>query len=447
MKQRTVLVIGAGASGLVAAITAARQGAAVTLLDRMKKPGRKLLITGNGKCNLSNLDPELSARCGSSGPIEIVSIPSGKPASPAGELFRSFGPKETISFFEELGVAVRAQELLVYPRSGQAQSVLNALTAELDRLHVKARYNTEVTALTRSAESGQWTAKTEGWSYQADCVILCCGSKAAPQTGSDGSGYALAAMAGHTIVPVLPALTGLICELPPLTAGAESEETLSLSLAAGARSKAKLSLSLDGHLLAEESGELQWTDYGVSGIAAFQLSRFAAKALLQHPTALTKDKKGAVHFQLPMTLSIDLVPDQTETEVRAALQRMIDHSGGTLPRKQLLGSYVHERVAALLASSLSSEGAGGPDLASLLAANLKKVVLNVSGLRGFDQAQICIGGVRLAELDPLRLESRLAPGLFFAGEMIDVDGPCGGYNLQWAWTSGHTAGLAAASRI
>ena len=429
MEKLQVLVIGGGASGLMAAITAARQGAAVTLLEQMKKPGRKLLMTGNGRCNLTNLDPQLpSAYIAAPGPQSFSE------ESPLSDIFKAFDPHDTISFFEELGAPARSQDGLVYPRSGQALTVLTALLKELEHLQVRMKYNAKVLSLSRSENSGKWLVKTDTWTYSSDRVILCCGSKAAPQTGSDGSGYALAAMAGHTVTPVLPALTGLIC-----SAG----EHAPLSLAAGARSKAKLSLFYKGQLLKKESGELQWTDYGISGIAAFQLSRFAAKEMLQEGETAASDKKGGVRFSFPMMLIADLVPDQTQEEVCAALSRMLEHRDGRISEKELFGSYVHERAAAFL-SRLLPEGKPGPDI-SLIAGLLKGVKLKVTGLRGYDQAQVCTGGIPLAQINLRTLESRIAPGLYFAGEMLDVDGPCGGYNLQWAWSSGFTAGKKSAA--
>lgn len=419
-----VLIIGAGASGLMAAVSAARAGSEVTVLEHMKKPGRKLLLTGNGKCNLSREDPYISAAYGS-----LEGAPGKEAAAFTEAAFRRFGIRETVSFFEEIGVAVKEQNGLLYPRSGQAQTLLDALLFELERLRVKLKYNTAVRSLRYEEKIGKWQARTDGWVYEADKVILCCGSMAAPQTGSDGSGYELAAMAGHSVSAVYPALTGFLCDEKGLAA------------AAGARTKAEVSLFIrdkasgDGKLLAKDSGEVQWTEYGLSGIVIFQLSRFAARAY------------AAGGGAAELYVRADLVPDLSEEMTAASLLRIWEHSEGKMSRKQLLSAFTQSRAAAFLEQRLKEEHPSrlsGEEEAAELARALKQCCMRVRGLRSHEHAQICAGGVKLEEVFPETLESRKAPGLHFAGELLDVDGPCGGYNLQWAWSSGFTAGQAAA---
>ena len=408
---KKIIIIGGGASGLMAAIAAGRCGASVTVLEAMKKPGRKLLLTGNGRCNLTNLDPELASR------YRSVADGAFCAASRAEPVIRQFPAADTLRFFEEIGVAARAQDELVYPCSGQASTVLEALLAEAERLNVTLKYNSKVTALSRDGRKGSYLVKVGDWTYEAGRVVLCCGSKAAPATGSDGSGYALARALGHTVTEIVPALTGFICR------------DAKLRTASGARTRARAQLySRDGALLADETGEIQWTDYGISGIAVFQLSRYA------------KELSAGDE----MTVRLDLVPDRSEESVIAALGKMEAHMGMSSPlceadRRKLLSGFVHDRVAAFLCAG-SPNARTGSGLAGLL----KNVSLTVSGLRGYEHAQLCAGGIPLRETDPETLESRISPGLFFAGEMLDVDGPCGGYNLQWAWSSGCAAGRAAA---
>lgn len=415
--MRKIVVVGAGASGLMAACAAARAGASVTVLERMKKPGKKLLLTGSGRCNLSNLDPGLPCAYGGDGAF-------------AAGIIGAYPVRETLAFFEEIGVSCTEQQGLVYPRSFQARTVLDALLRELSRLHVRMKYDTGVLSLSRKGEGGPFLLRTEGWTYEAGRVILCCGGMAAPSTGSDGSGYSLARMAGHSVTDVLPSLTALLVRDPDL------------SLAAGARTKAKASLfrgqACGGRTapLFADSGEVQWLAEGLSGIVIFQLSRIAAGLI-----------RGGESPQ-DLTLVLDLVPDLSLEMLREKLLLMLAHGGEALTPEVLLGAFTHERAAAFLAKKLRGPAVHRKtaiEKADLLSRALKARSFPLAGLRDFTQAQVTSGGIPPAELKPLTLESRIVPGLYFAGELLDVDGPCGGYNLQWAWSSGRTAGLMAAS--
>ena len=394
-KNRQIIVVGAGAAGMMAAISAARSGAAVTILEGMKKPGRKLLMTGNGKCNLTHLDPAIR---------EVYGCMEG--CSSAAEDFvhtalSVFGVRATLDFFEEIGVFCRQRDGYVYPRSEQAQTVLAGLCGELERLHVKTKYNSIVDEIRHDEESGKWQV---------------------PGTGSDGSGYDLAKSAGHRVTELSPALTALICDDPDL------------ALASGARTKAKVTLLTKGsaaageeRVLAAEEGEVQWAEHAVSGIAVFQLSRFISEGLL---------KRG-------LQLAVDLVPDRSQDELKKALKRT-RLKNETAGARQLLNGWTHDRVAGYLVRCLDRQAKEQKDEAACLAGILKEVRLHVTGTRGYDQAQVTKGGVSLRDVNRETLESVLHPGLYFAGEILDIDGPCGGYNLQWAWSSGYLAGCSAA---
>ncbi|MDO5702104.1 MAG: aminoacetone oxidase family FAD-binding enzyme [Lachnospiraceae bacterium] len=417
--SKKVIVIGAGASGMAAAVSAAASGAEVTVLEGMKKPGRKLLLTGSGRCNLTNTDPGLASAYGSLGNGTWRDEPFVYPAVSAN------GAAATLQFFEEIGVTARCQDGYVYPASGQAQTVLSALEAEMHRLRIKTKYNSRVIALGRDEETGLWSVSVDGWSYKADAVILCCGSMAAPQTGSDGSGYALARSVGHTVTEIRPALTALLVS--------DSD----LKIAAGARTRASVRLISEASSCVSppETGEVQWNENAVSGIAVFQLSRMAGDLL-----------KGG-----PVRLITDLVPGRTAEEVEMSIRRMRAHFGGKMTPGAVLCGFMHDRVASYIERRLKREGLLGdgsygesPDAAQL-AEYIKSVTLDVTGLRSFEQAQCARGGVSLDEVRSETLESRISPGLYFAGEILDIDGPCGGYNLQWAWSSGFLAGRSAAN--
>ena len=440
---------------MIAAVSAARAGAQVSVLERLKKPGKKLLLTGNGRCNITNLDPELKDR------YHSVSGSSVEPLMTE-NAFSTFGVQQTLALFEELGLMFREKDGYVYPRSGQAKSVLNALISELERLHVRLKYDTEVTGLEYDEESRKWLVKTEGWQYQADAVILCCGSKAGI-ADKGNAGYDLAASLGHTIIPPLPALTALhsadrdliLCDgarangraalldggiLPFLCragSGSVSESAEGNPLFCGI-----LPLNGAGRSFAEEAGlvidqqtgELQFISDELSGIPVFQLSRYAY--------GLTKDH--------PLVLGIDFLPEYEEDEIRTRLESLLDLYSGKVSLHRILGGFVHERIAAYLLrkSGWHDHETDGKkrEIAGDLAALLKRLALIVDGTRDFSQAQICAGGAALYEVDEKTLESVICPGVFFAGEMLDIDGPCGGYNLQWAWTSGYTAGKSAAEK-
>lgn len=431
--MRDVIVVGAGASGLMAAVMAARGGAKVRILESMKKPGRKLLITGNGRCNLTNTDPDLAGAYYSESKEEADRF--------AESVLKTFGREDTLAFFEQIGLFAARRGPYVYPRSGQAVTVLNMLLEELARLYVQLKQDTRVQKIYRDPAKKKWLAAVEGWTYEADAVIVCAGSRAAPVTGSDGSGYALARSLGHKVRRAMPALTALTCPDPDLKlcAGARTRAAVTLLKAYGGTTGILPDLketerSGGCRILAQEEGELQWNASEISGIPVFQLSRF-------------------VHgLQGTALLSIDFLPEYEETQVRRILTDQLLRAGSGASLTLVLNGFVQEKIAAFLVKKsgwperlrdCADCGAVAGDLAALL----KRLILPVDGTRGFDQAQVCAGGVCLDQIDPRTLESKLHRGLFFAGEVLDIDGPCGGYNLQWAWSSGAAAGMAAARAV
>ncbi len=436
--MRRVIVVGAGASGLMAAITAARNGASVTVVDAMDRAGKKLLLTGNGRCNLTHMDeyPEESCFGAERGWIR--------------EVMRQMMPEEVRHFFLELGLPTFEKNGYVYPVTGQASSVTAVLTAEMRRLKIKLKLSEKILALEKDGEV--WRVRTGSWCYEGDAVILACGSKAAPKTGSDGSGYELAKMAGHKVRPVYPALTSVLCEgdFFQTVTGVRCRATVSLyrvtkkepklkekpqkgsereaEKASGRKSEEKL-------LLRRESGEFLWTSYGISGILVFQLSRFIS--------ACRSPEKERI-------LEADLLPDLSEEE----LSRILAVRAKTLGQEKLsvlLTGLLNEKLIPVV---LKKAGMTKKDsceklvrdgrLAEELVRAVKYFPLIPKGTKSFDVCQVCAGGVDTEQVDCRTLESKLQSGLYFSGEILDVDGLCGGYNLQWAWASGYTAGRAAA---
>ena len=389
----------------MAAITAARNGAKVTLLEKNRQTGKKLLVTGNGRCNFTNRNQELS------------NYRTDRPDL-VKEALESFSVDDTVEFFESLGILTKERNGYLYPGSGQASSIADVLRLTAVKEGVKIACDTKALAVKRIND--RFAVETEGWTYEADALILACGSKAAPETGSDGDGYIFAESMGHTVVDPLPALTGLCV--------AEKDG----GKAAGVRADGAVTLQI-GEEKYCESGELQFTSYGLSGIPVFQISRYAARALNQG---------------IECSVTLDLCPLRKRDQV---LTRLKDRRAYTQERRGaavLLGMFPDKLCSLLLERAgipLKKQGGDWTDEdCERLAAQIKGLTFTISRCRGYEQAQICTGGVPLTELDHTTMESRRVPGLYLTGELIDVDGACGGYNLQWAWTSGYLAGRAAA---
>ena len=394
-----VIVVGAGASGLAAAIAAARKGASVTVLEHTPKAGKKLLATGNGKCNLTNLAMPDNAYRG--GKPEFIK-----------KVLDQISVEYTMDFFRDLGVVLTDRNGYVYPNTGQASSVAEALLFELDHLGVPVICGCQVNGIGKDM-----TLNTSEGKMKADSVILAAGSMAAPKTGSDGSGYGLAEALGHHIIKPLPALVQLRCR----------EKWY--KEAAGVRTEAIVTLKIDGKTVDSDRGELQFTDYGISGIPVFQVSRFAARGIEDGKT---------------VTAELDLFPDMdfagTERFLSGRVKRF-----GYRPGTEFLHGMLNQKLANIL---LKESGIGKGSTGEITAAQIKRLCGLMKGLKttvtaanSFDQAQVCSGGIDMGEVDPLSMESKLVRGLYLAGEILDVDGICGGYNLQWAWSSGILAGM------
>ena len=442
-RKRTVAVIGGGAAGMMAAIEAARAGAIVTLIEKNPQLGKKLATTGNGRCNYTNLD--MGDRIG--GKFRGFHPEFAAPALDV------LPPEAVLDWFRAIGVEPRFRGSYVYPNSDQASAVVDALREELHRLSVKVHYNAEVKSIQRvdaeavaSAAKASMPGKAASASeirekrnagyfmiqctdavVKADRVILAAGSKAAPKTGSNGDGYFIARKLGHTIVPYVPALCGIRCAGDAFRA------------LAGIRTEAALELSVDGRCVDREAGELQLVDYGISGIPVFQLSRYAAYALQE-------GKKAAVYINFLPGFT-DEAEDPRECALRLFQQRQQRLVGRKM--ESFFTGLLHQKLGQLLLRMANVR----PDLpvAELSEKQLRSLAsLSVRfkaecvEMNGFQQAQVVAGGVDTTEVDPCTMASRLVPGLYFAGEVLDIDGICGGYNLQWAWASGFVAGRHAA---
>ncbi len=406
MKKKHIIIVGGGASGLVAAIAAARRGATVTIIEQKDRVGKKILSTGNGRCNLTNEYMELKCFHGD----DTTVVP---------EVLEQFGYQETLHFFEELGVILKSRQGYIYPVSDQATTILDVLRMEIERLGVELILEESVCSVKKTKKGFQ--VQTKKGSYMGDAVILATGGKAASVLGSDGSGYGLAKSFGHSISPVVPALVQLIGK------GAYFKQL------SGVRTNAKVSVFVDGRYADSDTGELQLTNYGISGIPVFQVSRHAAKALQQRRRVSTE---------------LNFMPNLSEKElITFLMMRRAAHGYKTsedflvgMFHKKLTGVFLKE---AKIPFRSKAENLSDKQLEKL-AWVLQHFYIEIEDTNSFDQAQVCAGGVRTGEVNARTMESVFERGLYLTGELLDIDGICGGYNLQWAWATGYLAGSNAA---
>lgn len=403
-----VIIIGGGASGLVAAIMAARQKHQVTVLEHKDKIGKKILATGNGKCNYTNLLqlPECYRSSDSSFPEKVLSC---------------FDINQTMSFFRQLGIYPKERKGYVYPNSEQASSVVEVLRMELERLKVTVCCEVHVEQVYK--KKNEFMIKTDKGEYKADKVILATGGCASPSLGSDGSGYKLAKELGHTIITPLPALVQL-----------KSPDKYFKTLA-GVRTEALIKLFVDDKFITEEQGELLIANYGVSGIPVFQLSRFASKALNEHKKVyITIDYLPFLEWKDAFDLISDRIKENPFKTMEEAMIGLLNNKLAYVCLKE-----------AQISPAIPCESVGKKQIQDLVN-KLKEWKVIINETNSFEQAQVCAGGVATSEINPKTMESKLIKGLYVTGELIDVDGTCGGYNLQWAWSTGAIAGRSIGSQ-
>ncbi len=425
-----MVIIGGGAAGMMAAITASKEGAAVTILEHKDRVGKKILMTGNGKCNLTNMS-------------DIKGKYYGEDIERIEACINCFDAHATRSFFQEIGLYTKEKkDGGVYPVSEQASSVLDVLRLTCEHLQVCILTNADVIAIIPSKHGGMVEylqfpelektqgkkckkevvkpqAQPERKTMDYDALIVATGGQAASVAGSDGSGYALARSLGHCLIKPLPALVQLRCE---------GDYFKSVS---GVRAQVMLRLYIDKAPCFEEEGELQLTDYGISGIPVFQFSRIAARALYEK-------KRCEVEIDFMTFLSEIALQELVDTKDRFSYKTL----------EEMLSGLVNKKIAGLACRfcniSLADrvEDISKKEWERILRL-LKSFRVVVSATNPFENAQVCSGGVPLSEVSA-NMESLLQKDVFFAGEILDCDGICGGYNLQWAWSSGRLAGLSAA---
>lgn len=409
MSVYDVIVIGGGASGLISAISAARHGAKVVIIEKTDRIGRKLLATGNGRCNMSNTN------------IADYKYNSDNSNFPLNILMH-FNVDDTLGFFNELGILHRIEsEGRVYPFSEQAAAVLDVLLMEVNRLNIDILYDSPVKNIDKKNNIFYVNTPTKTVSSQK--VIIACGGMAGHQYGADGSGYIIAQKFGHRIITPNPALVQIL-----------SNQWYNKRLK-GVRVKGQASLVCDGEKVKNAKGEIQFNEDGISGICIFDLSR---------------DLHEYINCGKKCFINIDMFPDYTYEDVIDILEARLTHSPNKTIEEFLIGLINKKLISVILKLSgikdmtLKASRISQASLAEI-AKLLKGWEIPVSGTRSWEHAQVTAGGVDTREIDEETLESRKISGLYFAGEIMDVDGICGGYNLQWAWSSGYIAGKNAAN--
>ncbi len=410
--NKKILIIGAGASGLMAGISAAANGAEVCIIEHGEKAGRKLLMTGNGHCNYSNSDVSPEHYHGDQLFVR--------------DILNKFGYEKCISFFKSLLIQPKVKRYsydntgYVYPLSGDAASVRNALLEKLNSLNVKIYTDTEPKSIFLN-ENGCFTVKTTRGSFTADSIIVATGSNAYPKTGSDSSFYRFIKDFGHNFYPFMPALSMI-----------KSNDAF-LKEIKGVRCDAQVKLMVysdNDMMMYDEMGEVQFNENGVSGIPVMQLSRHV-------PIFLQR--------RYSLWLIVSLLPELDNAELDELLKERYEIlKKNAYPEYMMLSGLLPEKLSAALINKCHAEFKDKDEYLRELFKSIRELRFQVTKAPSFDQAQVCSGGVDTFEIDPLTMESKLIKNLYFAGELLNIDGNCGGYNLHFAFATGYIAGSSAA---
>ncbi len=398
-----VAIIGAGASGLVCAIESARKAHQVTVFEKNSKVGRKILATGNGRCNISNENITLSRY-------------HGEAPHAAKEALRRFDTSAGKAYFRALGLEMReGEEGRLYPMSHQASSVVDMLLHEARSLGVHFVLECEVLQIEKKGT--EFVVHTKEQKHSFDACVIATGSVAMPTLGSSGSGYGFAKALGHNVIEPYPSLVQFISNEPHLKE------------ASGVKMDAGVELYIDNQKRQSVQGDLLFTAYGLSGSAILDVSRAASKAFVEGER---------VHVVL------DLLPTLSREALTSLLQKRM-----SIAKEKSLSLWLEGIIPKKLAHFIiQNTKLGHIKEASMLGAKeIKKIVFALKALRvdicatkGFESAEVCAGGVDVRELDAKNLMSQKMKNLYFCGEVLDIDGDCGGFNLHFAWASGYLVG-------
>ena len=399
--MKTTLIIGAGAAGLIASIYAKDETNEVILIERNPEPAKKILVTGNGRCNYYNEDQNLKHY--NSDNNELIE-----------KIITEENKKEILNFFNKIGIIPKIKNGYYYPYSNQAISIKNALINEAKRKNVSIVTNTYVENIISINE--QYKVITNNNEYVVDKVIVAAGSASAPKTGSDGNGYELIKKLNHSLIKPLPALTAL-----------KGNERY-FKQWSGIRSDVKIKLYNKNELIKEEEGEIQLTDYGISGICTFNLSRHANKLLDNN------EKPYVLINFLPLIENngVTFLEERNKLMNNRTIDELLD---GILNYKltntilKMLNINKDSKYSELTQEQKES-----------IIEKLTSFKLEITDSNPFDASQVCTGGVPLTEINTQTMESKLNTNVYIVGELLDVDGECGGYNLTFAWITGMLAG-------
>ena len=399
-------IIGGGASGMAAALAASENSEnEIILLERQARVGRKLQATGNGRCNLTNLHA-------------LEGGYHGNDAEFASFALKTYPPAAVLDWFRQLGLFTVAEESgRVYPYSDQANSVVDVLRFALEKPNITQKLGFEVEKVKKTDRGFRLESKEE--TLEVDRLIIACGGLAGTKLGGTMSGYKLLRGLGHKCTKLRPTLVQLKTGWSGVTA------------LKGVRANCHARILRNGELFSESRGELQFTEYGLSGPVIFEVSRDACQ--------------GGGEW----TCSLDFLPETGEEALKSELLR---RKTTNLPATELLTGILHNRLGRVL-SQAADIRTNRPisELSDYELSELAKIVKNfevsLTEPMGMDSAQVTAGGIETARFDPKTMESRLVPGLYACGEVLDIDGDCGGYNLQWAWSSGLLAGTHAGGKI
>lgn len=406
---KRVIVAGGGAAGMMAAVSAIRAGARVTILEKNPRIGKKILATGNGRCNYTNVNTDLTYYYGKN-PQFVQGALSG------------FTVEDTIEFFKKLGIEPQVEDWgKVFPMSEQASSILDVFLYELNELGVKIVSEAFVKDIIKDTD--EFSVRLEnGEVYRGDRVIIATGGKAMPSSGSDGNGYDLAKKLGHTITDIFPALVQIMLE------GSYFKRIDGVKFVGTAE------IIHQNQSVAKDRGDILFANYGVSGPPILQISRKAGKLFHEGKEAYLK---------------LTLMDRFTKEELRELIKERFQISPHKPVDFSLVG-LINKRLipVVLMEAGLSGLKRPAVDLSAKEQERIAKILTDwrfkIRGTKSWPSAQVTAGGVDTDEIDEYTLESKLVKGLFFAGEIIDIDGWCGGFNLQWAWSSGFIAGRSAA---
>lgn len=405
-KRLKIGIIGAGASGIISAIFACRFGADVLLFEQLDRVGKKILATGNGRCNITNRNIDISRFHGQS-PKFAFSV------------LREFDSNKVIDFFEELGIHCKEEDGgKIFPNSDQASSILDVLRYELEYMNVEEKVLTKIEKV-KNTDKGFTLISDNKDTFYVDKVIIATGGKSAPNLGSKGIGYKIAESLGHKIVSPFPALVQLKLDYKNLKA------------LKGVKFIGNASVVNSGKVVKDYTGEILFTDYGISGPPILQLSRTALNLYNNEETSYIK---------------VDMFSEMNREELKSYIKNRLSKAKNKTIDFSFVGLINKKLIPIVLKDS------GITDLKKLakditnkeidaICNVLKSWTFKISGSTGWEFSQVTAGGVNVKDVNPKTLESKIVPGLYFTGEVLDIDGDCGGFNLQWAWASGYVAAV------